>query len=525
MFKTIPLYVFVCLLGFINVSHAETLVGSLSGEAGVSSSGAATYQIPIDVPPGINGLQPNLALRYNSQQGNGLLGLGWQLTGLSEITRCAANQAQDGFIKAVDFTNDRFCLDGEKLKVVSGSYGAVGAEYRTETNPQVKIFTFDGVSGNPGSWQVIQLNGHVFTYGDSSNSKLLANGTYAGKTVKWGLGSIQDSSNNQVNYSYINDQANGGLSVSSISYNAYRVDMAYEGRSDVSTSYEAGSVSKITQRLSSIAINTTSYDFDYQDDNFTNTSMLLGITYCSDTECYPKTVFDYNSQDLADVSGFTKAKSANHIGGWGNGRQYLTMDVNGDGLMDIAEIYNYASGMAGTTTWISDGAGGFAKAKSANHIGGWGNGRQYLTMDVNGDGLMDITEVYNNGGSAATTTWVSDGAGGFAKAKSANHIGGWGNGRQYLTMDVNGDGLMDIAEIYSYASGMAGTTTWISDGAGGFAKAKSANHIGGWGNGRQYLTMDVNGDGLMDITEVYNNGGSAATTTWVSDGAGGFAKA
>jgi Salmonella virulence plasmid 65kDa B protein len=107
--------------------------GVLPGESAVTPDGAFTYRIPIRVPEGRLGLTPSLALSYNSRSGNGLLGIGWSVEGISRITRCRKVSAADDLVERVAFDlSDSFCLDGVKLAGTGGTYGADGAEYRSE---------------------------------------------------------------------------------------------------------------------------------------------------------------------------------------------------------------------------------------------------------------------------------------------------------------------------------------------------------------------------------------------------------
>lgn len=83
------------------------LTATIPGSFSVSASGAATYQIPIDLPAGAGGLTPRLSLSYNSLAGVGLAGQGWNLNGLSVITRVGKDIAHDGLAAPVTFTNHK----------------------------------------------------------------------------------------------------------------------------------------------------------------------------------------------------------------------------------------------------------------------------------------------------------------------------------------------------------------------------------------------------------------------------------
>ncbi len=99
-----------------NPSSQDAVVGSIPGQFAVSPTGAATYTIPIECPPGINGMQPNVSLVYNSQGGNGIAGWGWNLSGVSAITRGKNNIYFDGNNKDIKIDNtDALYLDGQRL--------------------------------------------------------------------------------------------------------------------------------------------------------------------------------------------------------------------------------------------------------------------------------------------------------------------------------------------------------------------------------------------------------------------------
>lgn len=117
-----------------------TVTGSTYGELSVSLTGAAQYNVPIDVPPGLNGVEPEVSLTYNSQSGNGLAGWGWNVSGISVITRIPTTLYHDDEIDPVDFDlNDRFALDGQRLILKSGIYGGNGTVYQTESYSNIKI--------------------------------------------------------------------------------------------------------------------------------------------------------------------------------------------------------------------------------------------------------------------------------------------------------------------------------------------------------------------------------------------------
>lgn len=243
-------------------------VGATAGEHGVTATGAAAYSIPLLVPPGTNGMAPTLSLSYNSFAGDGLLGVGWGLGGLSSIQRVGADPYHDGTTAPVKFSNaDYFALDGQRLVNTYGSYHASNAVYDTE-NAQFAFITREGSYGSgPAGFKVIFKNGMTYWYGfvDSGSNSSLALRSSGGEALAWLLSKTEDPFGNMVRYTYSNNDPSEAKRIVSIQYTineaqnitAYNsIDFIYNARSDKNISYHSGSTIKSDFLLERIDINT-----------------------------------------------------------------------------------------------------------------------------------------------------------------------------------------------------------------------------------------------------------------------------
>lgn len=185
---------------------ATAAVGTLPGAAEVTTDGTFAYTMPIDVPPGRAGMQPSLSISYDSGGGETALGVGFALRGLSALSRCPRNPAQDGVRAGISFTtDDRLCLDGMRLVAESGTYGE-DAVYRTELDDLVRVEHRgegeDGVLG-ASSFRVRYPDGREAVYGLTAESRLVAPRPDGSSVVEsWLLAELRDASGNAVVYRY-----------------------------------------------------------------------------------------------------------------------------------------------------------------------------------------------------------------------------------------------------------------------------------------------------------------------------------
>ena len=99
--------------------NTSKTVGEIPIQHHVDANGATTYTVPIECAPGRAGMQPSISLIYNSLRGNGVLGYGWGIGGISAINRVPSNFYYDETTKPTDITSPgTFVMDGVRLHKV-----------------------------------------------------------------------------------------------------------------------------------------------------------------------------------------------------------------------------------------------------------------------------------------------------------------------------------------------------------------------------------------------------------------------
>lgn len=151
---------------------AQAATGATGGAHGGSETGSATYTIPLRLPR--DKLTPTLAITYDHKRSDGLLGIGFALSGFSTISRCAATIAQDGQTFGVEFrVEDQYCLDGNKLRVDTVFGGQFSAYYRTELETFTRVLSSPSLQYTGiGTWRAEAKDGLVRMYGDTADSSI-----------------------------------------------------------------------------------------------------------------------------------------------------------------------------------------------------------------------------------------------------------------------------------------------------------------------------------------------------------------
>ena len=349
----------------LSVSAQQAPLMMLPGQFDVTPTGAAAYSIPIAVSPGTGGMVPSLSLEYSSQSGDGIMGLGFSLSGLPSIGRCPRTVAQDGVKGSVNYdTDDRFCLEGQRLIAISGTYGADGTEYRTEIEGFSKVQSFGAQGTGPALFKVWTKSGQIMEFGATFDSRPIVGST----ARSWALSRVTDTVGNYMTVHYTNDATNGQMYPVRIEYTGNAnggltpynaVEFEYNtNRPDVVPKYHAGSLMQTTVLLTNVktyegrtydaqgtVTNTGTLVYDYQitydlptatSAGGVNRSRVTEIKLCdAAASCLPSTTFTWQgTRDQIAFTAHTDPVPADMF----PGRNYVgTGDFNGDGFLDISK--------------------------------------------------------------------------------------------------------------------------------------------------------------------------------------------
>lgn len=437
------------------------------------------YSVPIDLPAGVAGFGPHLALTYSGDLGNGPLGIGWSLPGI-EIRRSTRHG-----VPAYDDTDELELMGlGGGGRLIPSSAGS--NEYFVEG--QGLHFR---VVRHETSFEITDSAGTHYFLGQTSEGRLESGTRVAAWFVQWAVNIVSQ----EMRFSYKHET--GEVYLSSITWGptvsgapVYSVSLTNDPRPDVVISYRTGFGVQTGSRLSKIEVKSFGrtlrrYDLEYNDDTTFALTRLQKVTMNG---------LDGNDSGIAPVT-FTYAKpqpvattAIAGVGGWVlNQRGVSFADVDGDGAADLLRLE------AGNHTYRQNHNGvylGERVLRGASDVDLEGSS----LIDLDGDSRPELVRIVDDTWRAyrlVGETWTS--------------MGEWPGTRNvplhdaaWVLADVNGDGRTDAIQ---------GRTSGISVRFNGVAGMRPPTSLGPISPGNVEVQPgapnvrfhDMNGDGIVDV--------------------------
>jgi RHS repeat-associated protein len=242
-------------------------------------TGTGNFTVPIAIPAGRNGFQPQLSLIYSTGNGNGPFGLGWNLTipGVSRKTSKGIPRYRNG--NSAQDEGDTFILLGaEDLIPVTETMGITRYRPRTEG-----LFARIAHHATPDTnhWEVRSKDGLISVYGTPDTAPddpaVIVNPENRAEIFNWKLTRTTDPFGNTIQYEYERDSGDtpdhhwDQLYLKRIKYADYTepgangapvdkflvsVTFVYEERPDPFSDHRAGFEIRTRRRCASIEVRT-----------------------------------------------------------------------------------------------------------------------------------------------------------------------------------------------------------------------------------------------------------------------------
>lgn len=374
-------------------STAFPAVGELEGVFDVTLDGSASYSLEFQLPPSRAGHGPVLGLEYSSGRGNGPVGLGWALTGFSQIARCDVG-VQDSFISTLGPAHvlegameQQFCLDGSPLAPLDPDDPA-SAVMIVANRPSIRV-EWTGPTSAPKQFIVTDSLGTVSLYGGEYSpfeSKVVDSDDHA---MVWGIVESIDVYGNSIAYEYRPPDPgvdrtvllpsrvswNGNSDAQLASSNVVEFDWGdltggMAARPDPSVVWGHGNVWSLEYLLSNVVVKRDGlelgrYEFTYDTSPRNGMARLSGLTACTPSDgCVMPTLLEYTETSTASpIPAWTPMSPSlppfgTRIAAAAAEAQHelrpLVMDADGDGRDEVLVVHGMrASPSAPTEVYLT----------------------------------------------------------------------------------------------------------------------------------------------------------------------------